>query len=70
VVDRLAANGRPAGPQDRCLGRAEEAEAVVQEILKIEPDLTLAKLRARTMFLEDSYWSCFSEGLRDAGLPE
>jgi tetratricopeptide (TPR) repeat protein len=51
-------------------GRADEATVVVREILKLEPDLTLTKLRARLMFLDDSYWSRYSEGLRGAGVPE
>lgn len=51
-------------------GRVDEAAAVMQQILEIEPDLTLTKLRARTMFLDSLYWSRYAEGLRDAGLPE
>jgi TolB-like protein len=50
--------------------KADEATVVMREILKIEPGLTLAKLHARTKFLHASYWDRFSEGLRDAGLPE
>src|SRR5215471_14926170 len=52
------------------LGKADEAAAVMREILDIEPGLTVAKLRARLMFLGDWCWSRYSEGLRSAGLPE
>ena len=51
-------------------GEADKAEAVVREILDIEPELTLTKLRARLMFLSDWCWSRYSDGLRRAGLPE
>jgi TolB-like protein/Tfp pilus assembly protein PilF len=51
-------------------GKADEATAVVRDVLKIEPDLTLTKLRARLMHLDDWHWGRFSEGLRGAGLPE
>jgi TolB-like protein len=51
-------------------GKAEEAIAAAQQILNIEPELTLTKLRARLMFLSDWCWSRYSEGLRRAGLPE
>jgi TolB-like protein len=51
-------------------GEADKAEAVVREILDIEPELTLTKLRARLMFLSDWCWCRYSEGLRSAGLPQ
>jgi hypothetical protein len=35
-----------------------------------EPQLTLSKLRARTMFFEESVWNKLADGLRLAGLPE
>jgi Flp pilus assembly protein TadD len=52
------------------LGEQEKAEAAIRELLKIEPQLTLSKLRARTRFLDDPLWKDFPEGLRRAGLPE
>jgi TolB-like protein len=51
-------------------GDTDAAAAVVREILDIEPDLTLSKLRTRLMFMIDRYWSRLSDGLRRAGLPE
>jgi TolB-like protein len=51
-------------------GEADKAAAVMREILDIEPDLTLTKLRARLMFMSDWCWTSFSDGLRGAGLPE
>jgi adenylate cyclase len=61
----LAANLAMLGEQEKA-----EAEAVIQELLKIEPQLTLSKLRARTRFSDDPLWKDFPEGLRRAGLPE
>jgi hypothetical protein len=47
-------------------GDTDAAAAVVRDILDIEPNLTLSKLRARLMFLNDLGWSPFAEGLRRA----
>ena len=52
------------------LGEKEKAAAVIQEVLTIEPGLTLSKLRERTRFLDEPMWKEFAEGLRLAGLPE
>jgi TolB-like protein len=51
-------------------GEADKAAAVTRDLLDIEPDLTLTKLRARLMFMNAWCWSRFSQGLRGAGLPE
>jgi tetratricopeptide (TPR) repeat protein len=48
-------------------GRLAEAAEALQEALEIEP-VTLAKLRARLMFLDDKVWSDYAAGLRLAGL--
>ena len=50
-------------------GEKEKAAAVIQEVLKIEPQLTITKLRERTPFYAEN-WQGFTEGLRLAGLPE
>jgi hypothetical protein len=42
----------------------------MREILEIEPELTLTKLRARLMFLSDWCWSRYAAGLRGAGMPD
>jgi hypothetical protein len=42
----------------------------MRDILKNEPQLTLRLLRSRLMFLHESGWEKFSDGLRLAGLPE
>jgi tetratricopeptide (TPR) repeat protein len=52
------------------LGQRKKAADVIREVLKIEPQLTLPKLRGRTTFLEDSAWAKYEEALRLAGLPE
>jgi TolB-like protein len=51
------------------LGETEKAKAAVEQVLKIEPELTLTKLRARTHFYAEN-WLGFTDGLRLAGLPE
>jgi tetratricopeptide (TPR) repeat protein len=52
------------------LGQRAEAADVVRQILIIEPQLTLSKQRARSMFIDDSVWNRYAEGLRLAGIPE
>src|SRR5262245_40715145 len=51
------------------LGETEKARAAIDRVLKIEPELTLTKLRARTRFYAEN-WLGFTDGLRLAGLPE
>ena len=51
-------------------GKVGEAAAVVRQILDIEPDLTVTRLRTRLMFMDESCWSRYALGLRAAGLPE
>src|SRR5262249_21437713 len=53
------------------LGQKEKANAVIQELLKIEPQLTLSNLRARVPFLDGTpRGNAFLDALRLAGLPE
>ena len=52
------------------LGEIEKAANVIQEVLKIEPQLTLSKLRARTRFIDERSWEAFANGLLLAGLPQ
>ena len=52
------------------LGQRAEAADVVRQILTIEPQLTLSKQRARSMFIDENVWSKYAEGLRLAGIPE
>ena len=52
------------------LGEKDKAAAAIREVLKIEPDLTLSKVRARTRFYDEGPSKAFIEGLRRAGLPE
>jgi hypothetical protein len=40
------------------------------DFLKVEPHLTLAKMRARAMFIDESVWNKVADGLRLAGLPD
>jgi len=51
-------------------GDRAEAAAVIEDMLKIEPELTLSKLRERLLFMSEWFWSRYSEGLRLAGLPK
>jgi hypothetical protein len=52
------------------LGQVAPAKEAVADFLRIEPDLTMSKLRARLMFMNESLWGNLSRGLRLAGLPE
>jgi TolB-like protein len=51
-------------------GRQNEAEEVMQELLDIEPQLTLTRLRGRMMNVDETLWGEYSAALRIAGLPE
>ena len=51
-------------------GKTKQAAEAMREVLALEPDLTLTKLGARLQFVNDSWWSRLSEGLRGAGMPE
>ena len=42
----------------------------MREVLSIEPQLTVTKLRPRLMFIEEKIWNDYSAALRLAGLPE
>lgn len=50
-------------------GRLAEAAEALREALEIEP-VTLTKLRARLMFLDENVWRDYAAGLRLAGIPE
>ena len=52
------------------LGQREKATEIMREALMIEPQLTLAKLHARMLGIDEGVWKNFSDGLRLAGLPE
>jgi tetratricopeptide (TPR) repeat protein len=51
-------------------GRLHEAARAMQQARKIEPQLTLTRLRSRLMFIEKKIWQDYSASLRQAGLPE
>jgi TolB-like protein/Flp pilus assembly protein TadD len=50
--------------------RLDEAAEAIREVLSIEPQLTLTKLRARSLFMDEADWHEYSTSLRLAGLPE
>jgi Flp pilus assembly protein TadD len=50
-------------------GQLDQAAAALREALKIEP-MTLTRLRARLMFVNEAVWRDYAAGLRLAGLPE
>jgi tetratricopeptide (TPR) repeat protein len=52
------------------LGEKEKAAAAVADVLKIEPQLTISRLRERTQFSREDVWLEIAEGLRLAGVPE
>jgi len=52
------------------MGHREQAAEVIQQLLKLEPQLSLSALRARLMYMDERVWSRLSGGLRLAGLPE
>jgi tetratricopeptide (TPR) repeat protein len=52
------------------LGQKDKARDALQDMLEIEPNLTLAKLRARLLGIDDRVWNKVAEGLRLAGLSE
>jgi TolB-like protein len=52
------------------LGHKEKATVTLRKMLEIEPHLTLEKLRARLLGIDELVWSKVAEGLRLAGLPE
>jgi tetratricopeptide (TPR) repeat protein len=52
------------------LGQRKRAADVVQEILNIEPQLTVSTLRASLAFQDDGFRNKYCDGLRLAGLPE
>jgi hypothetical protein len=47
-----------------------DAAEVIREVLNVEPQLTLTKLRARVMFIEEKIWHDYAAAMRLAGLPE
>jgi TolB-like protein/tetratricopeptide (TPR) repeat protein len=52
------------------LGQKDKAAEAVREMLKLEPQLTLSKMRGRSMHFDESVWNKLADGLRLAGLPE
>jgi hypothetical protein len=68
-VPRISIALRDLAASYAMTGEKEKAAAVIQEVLKIEPQLTITKLRERTPFYAEN-WQGFTEGLRLAGLPE
>jgi Flp pilus assembly protein TadD len=52
------------------LGQKEKAANALRQVLEIEPQLTLSRLRSRLLGIGEGVWSKVAEGLRLAGLPE
>jgi tetratricopeptide (TPR) repeat protein len=52
------------------LNRVDEAAQVVQQILRLEPHLTVTKFRRRLGYMDESALNAFMEALRAAGFPE
>jgi Flp pilus assembly protein TadD len=52
------------------LGQKEKAATALRQILEIEPQLTLSRLRSRLLGIDEGVWSKVAEGLRLAGLPD
>ena len=52
------------------MGRLDEAQRIVQEVLRLSPSYRLSRLRQRTLFRKPQDTARFTDGLRLAGLPE
>jgi TolB-like protein/Flp pilus assembly protein TadD len=52
------------------IGQREKAAEIVRQHLTIDPQLSLSKLRARLLFMDERVWTRLAQGLRLAGLPE
>ncbi len=52
------------------LGQRDNAAAAIQELLAIDPHITISRVRQRLRHWPESVWNSYSEGLRLAGLPE
>jgi adenylate cyclase len=52
------------------LGKQQEANAAVKQLLTLSPGFTLALRRANSLFRDKSVEDIFVEGLRAAGVPE
>jgi TolB-like protein len=52
------------------LGQEDEANEAIQEVLKIEPGLSLSSLRKRVIYRNERLWTKYAHALRLAGLPE
>jgi len=52
------------------LGEPDKAAEAIQQVLAIEPGLTIAKMRPRLDFFPEGAWNKYAEALRLAGLPE
>jgi tetratricopeptide (TPR) repeat protein len=52
------------------LGQKEKAANALRDMGRIEPHLTLSKLHARLVGIDESVWRKVAEGLRLAGLPD
>ncbi len=52
------------------LGQTHAPSQAIADMLRVEPDLTIRKLRARLMFMHDKLWQKLSRGLTLAGLPD
>jgi hypothetical protein len=51
-------------------GRLTDAAEAIRQVLAVEPQLNLTRLRARLMFIEEKIWHDYAAALRLAGLPE
>jgi TolB-like protein/tetratricopeptide (TPR) repeat protein len=52
------------------LGEREKAAEAIQEVLAIEPQLTISEMRTRSNYMDEGVWKKLSEAWRLAGLPE
>ena len=52
------------------LGQRDQAAEIARQVLQIEPQFTLTRLRARLTFMDEGVWSAYADGMRLAGLPE
>ena len=52
------------------LGHRDRAAGVIEQLLKIDPQLSVSALRGRLLYMDERVWNRLADGLRLAGLPE
>jgi TolB-like protein/Flp pilus assembly protein TadD len=67
---RYAASLRVLAASHALVGQTDRAGELIQQLLAIDPQISISGLRPRLGFMRDSLWNRLAEGLRLAGMPE